>query len=134
MEKTNFQPLTRAWLKEHGWIPTEDMPLMADDPEYIDADLCVVMNRKEYMVAKFHFLGSKAWEPDAMPYCFELNGVNNNVELIDYDYARLVMSACVCGLTGTKQMDRAVGGRYRISIDGEDSSAEPTNTVEVNLR
>ena len=54
--------LTRAWLEKHGWEQANRIPLFQHDPEIIDADLCVIIDRKDYMVAKFHYMGDKAFE------------------------------------------------------------------------
>lgn len=109
--------LTRAWLVKHGWVPTKEVPLMADNPDDIDADLCAAKNRKEYMIAKFHLMAERAWDPSAMPYSFDVVGADNSVELTDYDHARLVMAAVVCGLAGDDKMDAAIGGKYMLTID-----------------
>ena len=109
--------LTRAWLIKHGWEPTKDYPLFQGDPDCIDPDLCVVIDRKDYMVAKFHHMGDKAWKPSAMPSSFELVGVNNNCELLDYDHARLIMAAYACHLTGFESIDNAIGGVYEVTIN-----------------
>ena len=126
--------LTRAWLIAHGWEPTNTYPLFQGDPDYIDADLCVVIDRKMYMTAKFHYMGDKAFDPAAMPYCFEVEGVNNSAELIEYDITRLVMAAFVCHLTGFKQIDRAIGGVYDMTMtrrtdDGAAREAGSNNQV-----
>jgi len=109
--------LTRAWLIYHGWEPTNGIPLFQHNPDYIDADLCVIVDRKDYIVAKFHHMGNKAWDLDAKPDSFELVGVNNTVDLIDYDHTRLVMAAYVCHLTGFKQIDTALGGVYEMTMN-----------------
>ena len=108
--------LTRAWLEKHGWEPTNNIPLFQHDPELIDADLCVIVDRKEYMIAKFHYMGDKAWEPDAKPDSFEIVGVNNSVDMLEYDHTRLVMAAYVCHLTGFEQIDNAIGGVYEMTM------------------
>lgn len=118
---TEFPPeqtyLTRAWLLAHGWEQANRIPLFQHDPEIIDADLCVIVDRKMYMIAKFHYMGDKAWEPSAMPSSFDVVGVNNNAELIEYDHTRLVLAAFVCHLTGFKVIDRAIGGVYEVTIN-----------------
>lgn len=100
----------------HGWGQANRIPLFRHDPEIIDADLCVIVTRKMYMIAKFHYMGDNAWEPSAMPDSFEVVGVNNNAELLEYDHTRLVMAAFVCHLTGFKQIDRAIGGVYDMTM------------------
>ena len=79
--------LTRAWLVKHGWKPTKNIPLFQHDPEYIDADLCVIVDRKDYMVAKF-----------------------------EYDHHCLVMAAYVCHLTIFEQINKALGGKFDITM------------------
>lgn len=101
-------PLTREWLTRHGWRHIKNIPLFQNNPEYIDADLCVIINRKEYMVAKFHYMGAKAFEQDAEPDSFEVVGINNRVELLDYDYTRLVLAAFVCHLTELELINTAI--------------------------
>ena len=112
--------LTRAWLLKHGWEPTKDYPLFQGSSEYIDPDLCVVIDRKDYMVAKFHYMGDDAWNPSAKPYSFEIVGVNNFTEMLDYDHTRLVMAAYVCHLTGFKEIDNAIGGVYEMTMTKKD--------------
>ena len=80
-------------------------------------DPCVVIDRKDYMIAKFHYMGDKAWEPSAMPDSFELVGVNNYCELLDYDHTRLVLAAYACHLTGFEVIDRAIGGVYEMTMN-----------------
>lgn len=109
--------LTRAWLLTHGWEQTNRIPLFQHDPEIIDADLCVIVDRKMYMIAKFHYMGDKAWEPSAMPDSFDVVGVNNNAELLEYDHTRLVLAAFVCHLTGFEVIDRAIGGVYEMTMN-----------------
>jgi hypothetical protein len=109
--------LTRAWLEKHGWEPTNNIPLFQHNPEFIDADLCVIVDRKDYMVAKFHYMGEKAFEPSAMPDSFEVVGVNNYCDMLEYDHARLVMAAYVCNLTGFEQIDNALGGVYEMTMN-----------------
>ena len=53
----------------------------------------------------------------AMPDSFELVGLNNSVEMLDYDHTRLVMAAFVCHLTGFEQIDRAIGGVYEMTMN-----------------
>lgn len=77
--------------------------------DYIDADLCVVANRKEYMIAKFHYMGDKAWELSAMPDSFEIVGVNNNIELSEYDFTRFILSVFVCHLMGLEIIEHSIG-------------------------
>ena len=102
---------------DHGWEPTKDYPLFQGDSDCIDPDLCVVIDRKDYMIAKFHYMGDKAWEPSAMPDSFELVGVNNYCELLDYDHTRLVLAAYACHLTGFEVIDRAIGGVYEMTMN-----------------
>ena len=101
--------LTRAWLEKHGWEQANRIPLFQHDPEYIDADLCVIVDRKDYMVAKFHYMGDRAFDPMARPDSFVLIGVNNNAELLEYDHQRLVMAAYVCHLTIFEQINKVHG-------------------------
>ena len=108
--------LTRAWLLAHGWEQANRIPLFQHDPEIIDADLCVIVDRKMYMVAKFHYMGDKAFEPSAMPDSFEVVGVNNSCDMLEYDHTRLVMAAFVCHLTGFEVIDRAIGGVYEMTM------------------
>lgn len=108
--------LTRAWLLGHGWEQANRIPLFQYDPEIIDADLCVIVDRKMYMIAKFHYMGDKAWEPSAMPDSFEVVGVNNSCDMLEYDHTRLVMAAFVCHLTGFEVIDRAIGGVYEMTM------------------
>ena len=108
--------LTRAWLEKHGWEPTNNIPLFKHDSELIDADLCVIVDRKDYMIAKFHYMGDKAWEPDAKPDSFEIVGVNNSVNMMEYDHTRLVLAAYVCHLTGLELIDKAIGGVYEMTM------------------
>ena len=115
--KPEDEYLTRAWLEKHGWVPTNNIPLFQHDPEYIDADLCVIIDRKDYMVAKFHYMGDKAFEPSAMPDSFEVVGVNNSCDMLEYDHTRLVMAAYVCHLTGFEQIDNAIGGVYEMTMN-----------------
>jgi hypothetical protein len=116
-EAARMTYLTRAWLIDHGWVPTNNYPLFQGDPDCIDADLCVVVDRKDYIIAKFHYMGDKAWEPSAMPDSFELVGVNNSCDLLEYDHTRLVMAAYVCHLTGFEQIDNAIGGVYEMTMN-----------------
>ena len=109
--------LTRAWLLAHGWEQANRIPLFQHDPEIIDADLCVIVDRKMYMIAKFHYMGDKAWEPSVMPDSFDVVGVNNNAELLEYDHTRLVLVAFVCHLTGFEVIDRAIGGVYEMTMN-----------------
>ena len=109
--------LSRAWLLAHGWEQANRIPLFQHDPEIIDADLCVIVDRKMYMIAKFHYMGDKAWEPSIMPDSFDVVGVNNNAELLEYDHTRLVLAAFVCHLTGFKVIDRAIGGVYEMTMN-----------------
>ena len=108
--------LTRAWLLAHGWEQANRIPLFQHDPEIIDADLCVIIDRKDYMVAKFHYMGDKAFEPSAMPDSFEVVGVNNSCDMLEYDHMRLVLAAFVCHLTGFEQIDNALGGVYEMTM------------------
>ena len=108
--------LTRAWLEKHGWEQANRIPLFQHDPEIIDADLCVIIDRKDYMVAKFHYMGDKAFEPSAMPDSFEVVGVNNSCDMLEYDHTRLVLAAFVCHLTGFEQIDNAIGGVYEMTM------------------
>ena len=108
--------LTRAWLVKHGWKPTKNIPLFQHDPEYIDADLCVIVDRKDYMVAKFHYMGDRAFDPTARPDSFVLIGVNNNAELLEYDHQRLIMAAYVCHLTIFEQINKALGGQFDLTM------------------
>lgn len=124
--------LTRAWLIEHGWEPTKDYPLFQGDSDCIDPDLCVVIDRKDYMIAKFHYMGDKAWEPSAMPSSFELVGVNNYCELLDYDYTRLVLAAYVCHLTGFEVIDRAIGGVYEMTMKKQGAEISPKTKSAVH--
>ena len=118
---TEFSPeqtyLTRAWLLAHGWEQANGIPLFQHDPEIIDADLCVIIDRKDYMVAKFHYMGDKAFEPSAMPDSFEVVGVNNSCAMLEYDHTRLVLAAFVCHLTGFEQIDNALGGVYEMTMN-----------------
>ena len=116
-EEARMTYLTRAWLLAHGWEQANRIPLFQHDPEIIDADLCVIVDRKDYMIAKFHYMGDKAWEPSAMPDSFDVVGVNNNAELLEYDHTRLVLAAFVCHLTGFKVIDRAIGGVYEMTMN-----------------
>ena len=109
--------LTRAWLIGHGWEKAMGYPLFQGSGDCIEADLCVVIDRKDYMVAKFHYMGDRAWEPSAMPDSFELVGVNNCCELLDYDHTRLVLAAYACHLTGFEPIDRALGGVYEMTMN-----------------
>ena len=109
--------LTRAWLVRHGWVPTNNIPMFQHNDDCLDADLCVVVDHKDYIIAKFHYMGDKAWEPSAMPYGFEVVGVNNFVEMLEYDHTRLVMAAYVCNLTGFEEIDNALGGVYEIKMN-----------------
>ena len=109
--------LTRAWLINQGWVPTNRIPMFQNNSDCIDADLCVVVDRKNYIIAKFHFMGDKAWDLDAKPDSFEVVGVNNTTELLDYDHTRLVMAAFVCHLTGFNQIDTALGGVYEMTMN-----------------
>lgn len=111
--------LTRTWLEKHGWMPTNNIPLFQHDPEYIDADLCVIINRKEYMIAKFHYMGDKAFDPSAMPDSFEVVGVNNRCEMLEYDNTRLVLAAFVCHLTGFEQIGNALGDVYKMMLNNK---------------
>jgi len=113
--------LTRAWLEKHGWVPTNTIPLFQHNSELIDADLCVIVDRKDYMIAKFHYMGDKAWEPSAMPDSFDVVGVNNFVEMLEYDHTRLVMAAFVCHLTGFGEIDKAIGGVYEMTMNRKSS-------------
>lgn len=108
--------LTRAWLEKNGWAPTNTVPLFQGDPDCIDADLCVVVDRKCYMIAKFHYMGDRAWEPSAKPDSFEVVGVNNCLDMSEYDHMRLVLAAYVCGLTGFRVINTALGGVYEITM------------------
>lgn len=111
--KPEDEYLTRAWLEKHGWKPfRDDMPFHGE----LECDLVVIVTRKEYMIAKFHHMGDKAWEPSAKPDSFELVGLNNSVEMLDYDHTRLVMAAFVCHLTGFEQIDNAIGGVYEMTM------------------
>ena len=120
-EKAFLKPeeiyLTRAWLLAHGWEQANRIPLFQHDPEIIDADLCVIVDRKMYMIAKFHYMGDKAWEPSSMPDSFDVVGVNNRAELLEYDHTRLVLAAFVCHLTGFEVIDRAIGGVYEMTMN-----------------
>ena len=115
-EEKNQPLLTREWLEAHGWIATNRIAMFQGDPECIDADLCVVANRKEYMIARFHYLGDKAMEPSAKPYSFEVVGMNNTIEMLEYDHQHLVLAAFVCNLTGYDFMDAAVGGKVAVTV------------------
>lgn len=115
-EAAQMTYLTRAWLLTHGWEQANRIPLFQHDPEIIDADLCVIVDRKMYMIAKFHYMGDKAWESSAMPDSFDVVGVNNNAELLEYDHTRLVLAAFVCHLTGFEVIDRAIGGVYEMTM------------------
>ena len=106
--KPEDEYLTRAWLEKHGWKPFHGE---------LECDLVVIVTRKEYMIAKFHHMGDKAWEPSAKPDSFELVGLNNSVEMLDYDHTRLVMAAFVCHLTGFEQIDNAIGGVYEMTMN-----------------
>lgn len=111
--KPEDEYLTRAWLEKHGWKPfRDDMPFHGE----LECDLVVIVTRKEYMIAKFHYMGDKAWKPSAKPDSFELVGLNNSVEMLDYDHTRLVMAAFVCHLTGFEQIDNAIGGVYEMTM------------------
>lgn len=123
-EAVRMTYLTRAWLIDHGWVPTKDYPLFQGDSDCIAPDLCVVIDRKDYMIAKFHYMGDKAWDMDAKPDSFELVGVNNSCDLLDYDHTRLVMAAFVCHLTGFKDIDRAIGGVYEMTMTRKDKSVQ----------
>ena len=112
--------LTRAWLEKHGWEPTKNIPLFQQDPELIDADLCVIIDRKSYMIAKFHYMGDDAWKPESKPDSFDIVGVNNNVEMLEYDHTRLVLAAYVCHLTGFELIDKAIGGVYEMTMTKKD--------------
>lgn len=118
---TEFSPeqtyLTRTWLLAHGWEQANRIPLFQHDQEIIDADLCVVVTRKEYMIAKFHYMGDNAWEASAMPDSFEVVGLNNRAELLEYDHTRLALAAFVCHLTGFEVIDRSIGGVYDITMN-----------------
>lgn len=116
-EAAQMTYLTRAWLLAHGWEQANRIPLFQHDPEIIDADLCVIVDRKMYMIANFHYMGDKAWEPSAMPDSFDVVGVNNSAELLEYDHTRLVMAAFVCHLTGFEVIDRAIGGVYEMTMN-----------------
>ena len=48
---------------------------------------------------------------------FDVVGVNNNAELIEYDHTRLVLAAFVCHLTGFSVIDRAIGGVYEVTMN-----------------
>ena len=115
-EAAQMTYLTRAWLLAHGWEQANRIPLFQHDPEIIDADLCVIVDRKMYMIANFHYMGDKAWESSAMPDSFDVVGVNNNAELLEYDHTRLVLAAFVCHLTGFEVIDRAIGGVYEMTM------------------
>ena len=108
--------LTRAWLIDHGWEPTSNYPLSMGSHDCIGADLCVMVDYSVYMIAKFHHMGDKAWEQNAMPDSFELVGMNNSAELHEYDHTRLVMAAYACNITGFKQIDTAIGGVYEMTM------------------
>lgn len=108
--------LTRKWLIKHGWVPTNNIPLFQHNPEYIDADLCVIIDRKDYIVAKFHYMGDDAWKPDAKPDSFEVVGVNNSVDMLEYNYHRLVMAAYICNLMGFELINNAIGGADAVEI------------------
>ena len=94
-----------------------NIPLFQHNPELIDADLCVIVDRKDYMIAKFHYMGDDAWKPDAKPDSFELVGVNNSCDMLEYDHTRLVMAAYVCHLTGFEEIDKALGGLYEMTMN-----------------
>jgi hypothetical protein len=79
------------------------------------------------MIAKFHYMGDKAWEPSAKPDSFELVGLNNSVEMLDYDHTRLVMAAFVCHLTGFEQIDKAIGGVYEMTMNRKKQDDEEDN-------
>ena len=113
--------LTRAWLEKHGWEPTNNIPLFQHDPELIDADLCVIIDRKSYMIAKFHYMGDDAWKPESKPDSFDVVGVNNSVEMLEYDHTRLVLAAYVCHLTGFELIDKAIGGVYEMTMTKKDA-------------
>lgn len=111
---TNNSILTRAWLMAHGWETANNYPLFQGDGETFDADLCVVVNSKDYMVARFHYMGLDAFKASAKPSSFDVVGVNNSIELKDYDYTRLVMAAFVCHLAGFEDINKAIGGGCEI--------------------
>lgn len=117
--------LTRAWLEKHGWTPTNLISCFQNSTELIDADLCVFLNRKEYMIAKFHYMGDKAWEPSAKPDSFELRGINNYVDMLVYDHHRLVLAAYVCHLTGIDRIDNAIGGVYDLTMKLREGTSVP---------
>ena len=104
--------LTRAWLEKHGWVPTNTIPMFRNNSACIDADLCVVVDSKDYIIAKFHYMAEDGMKPSAKPYSFEVCGINNYVEMLDYDHTRLAMAAYVCHLTGFEEIDKAIGGVY----------------------
>ena len=69
-----------------------------------------------HMIAKFHYMGDDAWKPDSKHDSFELVGVNNSVDMLEYDHTRLAMAAYVCHLTGFEQIDKAIGGVYEMTM------------------
>ena len=62
-------------------------------------------------------LPDKAFEPSAMPDSFEVVGVNNSCDMLEYDHTRLVLAAFVCHLTGFEQIDNALGGVYEMTMN-----------------
>lgn len=116
--------LTRAWLIEHGWVPTKDIPLFQHDINCIDPDLCVVANRKEYIIAKFHHMGDDAWKPDAQPSDIEVMGINNSVDMCDISFSRLLMAVCICDIGFIEDIKQAIGGEYEIITNLKNAKKE----------
>ena len=108
--------LSRAWFVKHGWEPTKDIPLFKHDPEYIDADLCVIDNRKNYIVAQFHNMGDDAWNHNAQPSYIEVVGVNNRIGMADISFSRLLMAVSICEMVFFDVIRKGIGGKYEMTI------------------
>ena len=108
--------LSRAWLIDHGWQKAENYLLFKDDGETISSDLCVVLNRKEYMIARFHHMGEKAFNPEMRPSSIEVVGVNNIVEMDDPSHSCLLLAVIICGIGCFEEIQKAIGGIYEIQV------------------
>lgn len=109
-------PLSRAWMEQKGWQPVSCIRMFEHCPDYIDADLCVWVSNKEWIVAKFHYMGDRATTPDAMPDTIEVTGLNSDAEIGDADdidltqfYAALV----ACQMHRFPEVRRAVGAEEK---------------------
>ena len=108
--------LSRAWLIDHGWEKAESYSLFQNDGETISSDLCVVLNRKEYIVARFHHMGDKAFNPEMLPSSIEVVGINNYVEMNDPSHSCLLLAVIICGIGCFEEIQKAIGGIYEITV------------------